>query len=426
MNDFVRLVVLGSSYRATISVPSNEPLSQSIPDIVELISEPKNLTGHTLVTRLGEEIDVTLTPLDQQLRSGTVLRLLPITAAPQPPEVAEVSDAIIEYFEGNKTGWNATNRFTLGAIVLAITTLLILSFPDIPSWVPVSLIGASFITASALSWLISTKAGLFAASVGFGAIPSAFGSLSLLNPEIPPSLVLPLAIATAWLLIGAAATKQALLGAITALLFSAVQISLSLLGLNAEQTASVIAVLVILALGILPTLALNISGVTKLDYEAMEGEKINRLGTLQRTAQAYKSFSWAIYAIASYGCIALISLLSVANIWANLLATALVLVMLLRTRITPFAYQSWALWIGAIIGLVVGALSNTVFYTPLIASILGTIALATILLTTIRPNKASRIRLRRTGDIIETLATIAALPLTLGIFNIYAQLLEVF
>jgi len=428
VSEFTRVVVVGSMRRTTVVLPADEPIFQVIPDIADLIGEPPVPGGFTLVTNLGTEVNATASATDQALLSGTVLRLVPIAQAPQPPEVSDVTDTVAEHFAERVNGWSRTHRFTLAAVTLGVITAALTLLPDVALWVPFTTYFASLVAAQVLGWTVSARAGLLTAAVGFGAIPAlAFSTLALWQGQgVAGWAIVPTALLAGWLLAGAASTRQALLGTAVGGVLALFAGTLFLLGLTVAQVAASLVPLVALALGGLPLAALSLAGVTRLDDQAIEGRTVARIAVVERVAHGYRLLGWAVYAVAVIGGLAVAALLAEESIWATLLGCALALTMMLRTRVTPHASQAWALWVASLTGLILGALLHDgwpAWVLPVTGVAVGVVA---VLLTVVQPRRHTRVRMRRWGDFVETLAVLALLPLILGVFGVYGQLLQVF
>ena len=69
-------------------------------------------------------------------------------------------------------------------------------------------------------------------------------------------------------------------------------------------------------------------------------------------------------------------------------------------------------------------LGNSGAAGPLAALVL--LALVPLLILAVRPAEHVRVRLRRFGDVLESVGVIALFPLVLGVFGVYGRLLDTF
>ena len=105
----------------------------------------------------------------------------------------------------------------------------------------------------------------------------------------------------------------------------------------------------------------------------------------------------------------------------------LALVCALRSRAFPLRVQVWSLWaaVAAIAATaVVTQLANSLAWIGVGVSALTAVLIAIAVLA--RPAAHVRARLRGVGNLIETLAVAALLPLLLGALGVYGELLGMF
>jgi hypothetical protein len=112
--------------------------------------------------------------------------------------------------------------------------------------------------------------------------------------------------------------------------------------------------------------------------------------------------------------------------WAAGLGVAVVTVTALRTRGFPIAAQQLALWSAVLAGLVVGGFGRMGPEPRDVVAGLAAVAIAILVLTLARPPAHTRAALRQLGDVVETVAVVAMVPLLVGLFGIYSDLLGAF
>jgi len=426
MTDFTRVTVIGRGRRATLVLPSEEPIAVLLPDIADVLAEPPVPDGHVLISNLGVEVSPAESMRAQEILSGTVLRLLPASTAPAPPEVSDVTDAVAEQHDNAAAGWNDTHRAVATGVALGAIALVVTANSTGSPWLAPLVFALSGALAAVLGWTRSVRTGLPAVAPALGAIPQLTHSALPLLPGHQAELAWPVGLGLLWLALGVAGAKRSALGGGIGVLLAALSIALAAAGAPLAGTAAVLAVCVIVGLGLLPLIALTLSGVTVLDDHGLSGAPVHRTSVLSRVQDAYRIFSWAVAALAGFGALALAALLSGEDPFAALLGLALFLVLALRTRVMPLAVQAWSLWGALFLGvLAAAALSHAV--PPWLFPTLGSSAtVLVVLLGTLRPQRHSRVRWRRLGDFAEGLAALASLPLLLGTFGIYQHLLGVF
>jgi hypothetical protein len=215
-----------------------------------------------------------------------------------------------------------------------------------------------------------------------------------------------------------------LAGSLVGLLTTGVPVVVSSSG--PVRAAAIAATAAVVVCGLLPRYAAGAGGLTRMDDRMVAGE-LRRRDDVQRTIdQAYASLTWSAagVAIAVIGPVGL--LLVSADPWALGLGLAVTAVTALRTRGFPLAAQQVALW-----GAVAAAVAQGLIGRPWpSASALGTavvvLALAVTAAVLVRPPGHVRALLRKAGNGLELIAVLAMVPLLLGLFGVYADLLRVF
>ena len=98
----------------------------------------------------------------------------------------------------------------------------------------------------------------------------------------------------------------------------------------------------------------------------------------------------------------------------------------LRTRAFPLTVQQMALWFAVLAGLLGGLLGQPRLDDLQVAAILAGFTVLVVIMVLARPAAHQRAFLRRIGNAIEALSVIALIPLLLGMFGIFSDLLEAF
>lgn len=458
MTEFTRLVVVGSGKRATLVIPSNEAVSTHLGAIVKLVREP-DPEGDllTLVHPTGEHVRLAESLTDQGVLDGTVLHLVRSRDVPPEPEVSDVSDLITQEFGTRTTPKTVAHRriaatlataigaFFIGVAVIAIAP----GWPARAIWLTATVVAIAF---ALLGWRVATRLAV-AAGIGVGVadvlslmlLPTARPALGALDSDVLFS-----GTGTVWiLLLMGSLTTGVVFGvaerSIAPAAGSAVGALVSLVGLatlsitsDASRAGSIAAVAALAVLALLPTLSLTLSGLTRLDdirNDTSSSEKVKRPQALMSIARSYENFQWITVATALGLVIALPSLLRSVNGWFVALGIIIALITLLRARLAPLALSSWALYLAAILGLAIGApvmqgdpLQPTWLGTHqevFIAGVVIAIALA-VIVALATPTLHAAARMRRFGDLAESMLALSVVPVVLGGFGVYSTLLGVF
>lgn len=442
MTDFTRVTVVGATRRATLVIPSDETLGSLIPRLVELLDERVAPVARplTLLRLTGEQLDTTASAADQGLADGEVLRLLRLDEAPPPPEVSDVTDVVSDSLDTRAGLWGATPRLLVGGVgigllVLAAGTTALgvpgLGAVALVAWAACSVLGLVLGLAGAhrVAWA------LLAAALG-SAVPAALAVEALLPAATPGasgpwSVVAPAAAAvwTALFLVAGLGRRSApaALGSAVGLVGALLASVLELTPMTGAEASGVLATVAVVVVGLVPWYAMSLSGLTGLDDQVITGRLARREVVLTTVDRAYRTLTWATFGVASTLAVALLGLAGAESPWARWLGIAVVVVAALRTRAFPLAAQVAALW-GAVVPAVLVGIATQLDGADARSGSLVLVALAVVvaLLVLVRPARHQRASLRRVGNVLETLGVVALVPLLIGSFDVYAQLLGSF
>lgn len=432
---YTRLTVVGSSRRADLVVPDDEPIALLLPDVLDLLGESAEYEGASvrLIRRTGEQIELAATPAEARLPNGEVLRVVRAEDAPPPPEVADVTDVVAESLQRRDDRWGETaRRWTAAAAIAIVTGVLGLALGRaLDDGAPLVLAGGwSLALAAAVvlgllrhPWV---RMWTTAAAVGLS-VPLAELVQRATGGEVP---VLLAAAGLVWISVAvglglAARSAPPAWGGLIGGGAAAVWIALLLTPLPPASVPALIGLAAIVGTGLLPTFALGASGLSALDDAAIGGTLPSRRAVAASLEDAYAALAWAGGALAVTAGAAGVALAVSADPYALLLAVAIGLVLALRTRQFPLIVHIVPLWAAALAVLL--AVAASPLMPPLAgAGLLAAIVVGAILLAGIRPPAHVRVRLRRWGNALELLAVVATVPLLLGTLQVYPDLLRVF
>ncbi len=448
MAGFTRLVVSTATRRATVVVPDDEAVGTLVPQLAQLLDHPIGVGTLVLVTPLGDPVDPDLTAEEQQLADGTVLRLLRAEDAPPPPEVTDVTDAVAEVLDASGSRWDARHRLVAGALGFGALALVAgsIGLSSGAGWLPpvifvaaviIAIVAGRLAHADGVTLLATGGAVGAALPAGVALVAASRGPVrSIGEPDVGAifaqfsiSVVIGAGLAALALGLGlgvARSRRAPLVGAAAGVVLSALAAILLLVGLTPAETAGIVAIVAAVALGVLPQIALVAARVAELDDAVIAGELPPRATVRRRVDDAYATFGWGVWLVAiALGASALV-LIATPDVWSAILGAAAVLVLLLRTRIMPFAVQAWPLWVAAGIAVLGGVAyrGGVPVWVQLTAAAAGAILVAA--LTLARPSPQLRVRLRRAGDALEVIAIVAMIPSILGVFDVYTLMLGAF
>jgi hypothetical protein len=435
MTDFTRLTVVGTAHKAELVVPDDEAIGALIPPLMELLDEPTGPVARplALVRTTGEQLDAARSAAEQELVDGEQLRLVRADDAPPPPEVADVTDVVGDTYADRPGRWSVTARQTAGAITLGAATCVgLLAVPPSPTTA-----GSIIVAATAVALLSGRLRRRWAAialtAVATGAAPAA--ALLLLSAAavpVGPASLLVVTAAIVWAVLGFAVgaglrLRPALPGSIVGVGLALLPMLLIALGLDLDEVLAVSAAAAAVVCGLLPWYALSTSGLTGLDDQVLAGRPSRRRHVLQTVDEAYRTMSWSVVAVALPLGLTATMLVRSADPWAVVLGLAITVLTALRTRAFPLVVQQLPLCLAAVTATLVALLARQpqlgsagqaivlVGFGVLVAAGVGA-----------RPAEHQRARLRRIGNLVEAVLVIALIPLVLGVFGVYADLLGAF
>lgn len=441
MSAFTRLTVIGSVRRAELAVPRDEPLGALIPQLIDLLTEPTGTvaTPLALVTADGEQVDLDRSVQQQELPDGAALRLVRIDIAPPPPVVIDVTDALADALDARGDRWSDRARRGLGAVLagtaMAVAAAPLAQLPERGLVVAGALI--VLLLAAGISFGLLGRgrvAVMFAAAAAGATVPLAATSALQSSAGHVSSLLSPLSTALCAggvvLLLGvgvALRDRGALAGGAIAVILGGIQIGLPLLGMPLQQMAAITGVLAALLIGLVPWAALSISGLTGLDDRAAEEGGITRVTADAAVDDAYRALNWSAVATAASLAISGAMLVAAGGVWSYCLAASLALVALLRTRAFPLRVPVLLLWAAALlIALTALPALNAALGAQLLAMIAVLVAIIAAAASLAQPRAHQRARLRALGNTVEMIAVTALIPLAVGVFGVYGDLLALF
>lgn len=453
MTDFTRLTVIGTLNKAELVLPSEEPFAGLMPRLMGLLAEPSGSIARplALVRSTGEQLDLGLSAAQQLVLDGELLHLSRIDDAPAPPEVSDVTDAVADALRTRGGLWGERSRHAVAAVAIAFIAviaggvalpLLTSSLPAAGTLLPLAiawpalLVTAVLLGRAGLSWAGTATT---AAALGLS-LPLASALLPVAMPALDESgtadptrfgALIALAITLAWFSIAAGfgigqRRRAALAGSLLGVALLLVPLLLLALGVDPLGALGIGGVVAALASGVVPWFALAAAGLTGLDDEVVAGRLRSRRTVLSTADEAYRTLSWSTVAAAIVLALCGIGLVASANGWAIGLGAALALTAALRTRAFSVAIDAIALWTASALIAVSAFAAHAASGIWLALAALIVAAVLVAIAAGVRPAAHTRATLRRFGNTIESLAVVSTVPLLLGVFGLYAQLLETF
>ncbi|MGY4645332.1 EsaB/YukD family protein [Cellulomonas sp. URHB0016] len=433
---YTRLTVQGAHRKAEVVVPDDEAVAALLPSILELLAEERVAGARpvTLVDVLGRQVDATRSLADQEVVQGTLLRVVRVDQAPPPPEVADVTDVVAGARDARPDSWRPVWGRAVTAVVAAAAgwtaTLAATTYLGTDLAVLVGLAAATVLVATAVARVGATGPAtvLGAAAVGAGvglaptmaerAVDRAPGSIALV---MWAALCLVVALLAG---VGLRRTATAV-GALTGVGLAVVALALVPFS-GPAGAAAVTAVLGTLVLGLLPGVAMTVSGLNGLDDRVVAGHRPVRAAVEGAVDETYRALTWAT--VATSGVVAVTGWVLAVDDgpWSSWLALVVVALVVLRARVLPLVPQRLALWAaGGAIAL--GWVTARAAESPgtVVAGAVGLVVVAAVAAGA-RPTPPLAARLRRAASLVELVAVLATVPLLLAHLGVFDDLLATF
>ncbi|MDT0613902.1 type VII secretion integral membrane protein EccD [Streptomyces lancefieldiae] len=434
-----RVTLVGERRRVDLVLPSREPVGVLLPEVMRLLDDRVGERPELrhLVLPDGSALALDSTLESAAVPDGAVLRLVRVEDAPSAPVVHDVTDEVADDLDVRAWRWRpAVRRVVAGGatVLFAFVAALLARGEFAASGLGAGVLGGAALCAVAgvlcgrgrrqapAATLLVTAAAL--AAFGVWACADAYGWSGAARLAGLVGAVVVVLLLAGWVTPlgrGALVGGGALAGC-AVLWESALAVQD-----DVARVGAVAAVVSVVALGVLPRLALMASGLTALDDRRAGGASVSRYDVSTALAATHRGLVLATVALAVSAGAGGVLVLRTVSVWTVLLAVAVTVALALRARAFPLTAEVVVLLLAAAVVAVrlVWVWSEYAGAGGPLAA-LGVLALLPLLVLTVEPAEHVRVRLRRVGDVLESVAVIALLPLVLGAFGVYARLLGTF
>ncbi|MFJ4931232.1 type VII secretion integral membrane protein EccD [Streptomyces sp. NPDC088736] len=440
-----RVTLIGDRRRVDLVLPSQEPVGLLLPEVMRLLDDRASDRPELrhLVTADGSALAHDSTLESAGVPDGAVLRLVRLEDAPAAPVVHDVTDEVADDLDVRTWRWSPASRrivagvATVGWAVIA-GTLARREFA-------LSAVGSTLVTVAAVSALAgalfgrAAQRGLATTLLVTGGTLGALGVWTLADAHAWSGAVrlagVAVALVVALLLLGwfTALGRGGLVGAAAVVgcvvCWQAAVAVQSGAGTPVEQArvGALLSVVSVVALGVLPRLALMASGLSGLDDRRSSGTSISRYQVSTALTATHRGLALATIVLAVSALAAGLLVLRAPSAWTVLLSVVVAVVLALRARAFPLVTEVVALFgAGAVVAVrLVGVWQeHSGAAGPL--AVLVTLAVLPLMVLAVQPAEHVRVRLRRFGDVLESVGVIALFPLVIGAFGVYGRLLGTF
>ncbi|MFB0834128.1 type VII secretion integral membrane protein EccD [Arthrobacter halodurans] len=448
---YTRVTLMGAQRHVDLLLPSAAEVGTLMPQILDLLGDRpgERVASKILLTATGEHLSPQDTLADAGVLDGAQLTLLGSHDAPPPAVVYDIADTVVDTSAEVGGRWTrhhlvaASGVFSVAGLLLGLELILGHSLPEQRWWAHLA-IGAGALALGAAVAAAARPLGTTLMASGLGAV--LLGLFHWDSPDAPRMLLAALAVAAFCACLAAGSrrprsllTAAAVAGALTgcwaiAMPLAAWAASGGATGGASGGSAGVggfAAICAVLALGLLPSVALSASGLATLDDRRAAGASLRRGDALAAIRAAHGGLTLStVAAAASAGAgMWLVGSDGDRTAWSLPLLLALVLATMLRARAFPMALERCALYAAAAAGVLAGAVTLAglagdrvwiVGVGVLLVSVLIGLGLAVDL-----PDHTEA-RLRQIAERVEVLAILATVPLLTGYFGVFAKMLETF
>ena len=437
---FTRVTLIGPRTHIDLLLPSDQPVGLLLPQVLTLLGDQpaEQAAAKVLVTADGTELHSERSLEQARVLDGSALLLCNAAEAPPAAVVYDVTDVVVSATSATAGSWSrgfsilASGSFTAAGIWAGAEILLTPLAPDPAVWVlPVlSLLGLAAGTAAGHPPR-RTAAG--PTLLGAGWLTGVGGALHLYGgiPAQLPAAALMLSgisiLALAALGIISARPRPFFSGAMTLALGTAVWTAAGAAAGNTVEAAALAALAGTVLLGLLPKLALAVSGLATLDDRRATGGAIVRIDALEAVAAAHQGLTLGtvLTALCLTPALWLLGADTGRQTWSFPLLLTLILAVFLRARSFPLAAQRLALYLAVWTGLGGAVLAGLRLFTgqpwAVGIAVLVLAAAASVSLTVPLPGHTmARFRLLATR--VETAAVLASVPLVTGLFGLFDTL----
>ncbi len=437
-----RVTLVGERRRADIVLPSDTPIGQLLPDILQLLDDRAASRPMTrqLITSDGSALPHDSTLSSAEIADGAVLRLVRAHSAPPAPVVHDVTDLVADDLDLQTWRWRPAARRT-SAGVATVAFAVIAALLARREFALDALAGA-LVAVTVLLLVV----GALVARIGQGnrglatALLLASGGLGILTAwtaadaydwsgtarlaAVAGALVLVLLLLGYFSPLG----RGGLIGAVATAAITVVWEAVAAVQDDLSRLGAVMAVFSVVLLGLLPRLALMASGLTALDDRRSGGVSVSRHQVGNALAATHRGLALAttvtaVSAAAAAGCSPRrrhrpCGPRRCPRSWPSCCCPG---------RAFPLVAEVVALVAAAavlVVRLVMVWMQHSGGAGPL--AVLCAAAVLPLLVLAVQPPEHVQVRLRRMADLVESIGVVGLFPLAVGAFGVYGQLLNKF
>lgn len=438
-----RVTLVGERRRADIVLPSDTPIGQLLPDILQVLDDrvaSRPLTRQ-LMTADGSALPHDSTLASAGVADGAVLRLVRTHSAPPAPVVHDVTDQVADDLDLRAWRWRPAARRAAGGVATVVFAVIaaLLARREFPlgtlagslAAVTCVLMAAGALVAKAGQGNRGLATALLFLSGTLGIVAAWTAADAYTWPGTLRLATVAAAVILTLVLLGyfSPLGRGGLIGAATTASLTVVWEGVAAVQGDPARLGAVMAVVSVVLLGLLPRLALMASGLTALDDRRSGGVSVSRHEVGNALAATHRGLALATLAasVSAAGAGWLITRAGTQTVWTVVLTSVVAVVLLSRARAFPLVAEVVALFAAAavlVVRLVMLWMQHDGGAGPI--AVLGAAAVLPLLVLAVQPPEHVRVRLRRTADLVESIGMVGLFPLAVGVFGVFGQLLNKF
>ncbi len=432
---YLRTTVLGAEQRVDVVLPTDRPVAEVLPAVLDLFKSSDPGTVSMLYTEAGQAIELDRSLSQTGLRDGVVLHLVPVREAPAEPVVADLID-VFESPDASLGRFGAAAQQWLlsasGALFLALggAGLASSAGPRVTSLLAV-LAGGMWLMALAASAARWRPAGI---SLAMAASLLAMGALITAQVSaLQRGLLVVAAVIASVLAAGACTDRWRPAMMACAVLAS----SGSVTGLTWITTTDIAATAAagmatgVVLCGVLPQWALGLSGAFTIDGRVQQGEVLGWSVAQRCLLAAGQTLTAGLAAtcvlVALTG--STVAAASLEDPWAGAVFAVLLLVWVCRMRHFPLTVQRILILGAALISItswMVAVIQEPIEVLPGFSIALMLLGVLALVGHRVQPSAFLAAIGRRWIRRLEVVAALATIPVVMGFFGVYHDLISTF
>ncbi|MGY1773877.1 EsaB/YukD family protein [Blastococcus sp. SYSU D00813] len=427
-----RITLAGSRRRVDLALDATAAVGLLVPDALRVLDEPPGTAPDAFVLTLpdGRALDPQESLAAAEVRDGTTVLVSRRGEAVGAAIVHDLVEVVADDVGSRPGRWRpAARRWTATALLAAAALAAVLVLDDGEGTAP----AAACAAVVALLGLVGRWPAL--RPLGTGLVLAGGVGLLATVPRLAGDLLLRAALAAAVVAVTGLllallhrVLRAALLGAGVLVALAGGWAGLTALGATDVEAGATAAAVALLVLGVLPQVAVQLSGLARLDDRVVDGAEVppvQAAGVLDTAHRGLVTGGVAAAAVLAAGA----ATAARGPVWGVVLAGLLGVAVLLRARTFPLTASRLACLAAG--GVVAGALLlrwlDEGAEPALVAGVLllGAAVPAALALAVTPPGHVAA-RARVVADRVEQVVVVATVPVLVGLYGVYGRLLEVF